>query len=122
MKTIEYDDAKEIKDLFVGRKIVSADKDQSTMTLDNGTVLKIVPNQGSCCSSGDYWLKDVAGFDNAIMNVEVIESTNDNYTLYSIFVYTEGIETAKEVAIIEGDDGNGYYGSGFTINVVEVES
>lgn len=122
MKTIEYDDAKAIKKLFVGRKIVSADKDQSTMTLDNGTVLEIVPNQGSCCSSGDYWLKEIASFDNAIMNVEVVESTEENYTVYSIFVYAEGIETANEVATIEGDDGSGYYGSGFTIQVVEVEA
>ena len=117
-----------IRDMFVGRKIVSTEieKDgnwpvyRGTLTLDDGTVLEIEANQGGCsCSAGDYFITSLATTDNIIMNVEVVDEVkNDGWEedhTYKIFVYTE--HEAIAAVEIEGSDGNGYYGTGFWIGV-----
>jgi hypothetical protein len=108
-----------IKSLFVGRKVVKAEG--SELTLDDGTVLQVIPNDGGCsCGAGDYYLDNLNKFDNVITDVEIkaVPDSNDtwesSYT-YQLFVYSGGISTS--VADIKGDDGNGYYGTGFDIYV-----
>lgn len=111
----------EIKSLFIGRKVVKAEG--SDLTLDDGTVLQIIPNEGGCsCGAGDYYLDNISKFDNVITNVEVKDFGGENGDwwdeathTYQIFVYSGGISTS--IADIKGDDGNGYYGTGFEIYV-----
>jgi hypothetical protein len=138
MTTYSYTD--DLSEVFVGRRIVKAEGDvpapnidgwfsgtppYGRLTLDDGTKVYVVGNEGGCiCSAGDYSLARVAAVDNIITAVKVIdESTGDgseDYATrrYQIFVVTEAGEL--NVAEFVGDDGNGYYGSGFHLAVVGV--
>ncbi len=109
----------EIKSLFIGRKVVKAEG--SDLILDDGTVLQVIPNDGGCsCGAGDYYLDNLNKFDNVITDVEIkavpdSDSEWESGYTYQLFVYSGGISTS--VADIKGDDGNGYYGTGFEIYV-----
>jgi hypothetical protein len=108
-----------IKDLFLGKRVVKAEG--SELTLNDGTILQVIPNDGGCsCGAGDYYLDNLNKFDNIITNVEVkavpySDSEWESGYTYQLFVYSDGISTS--VADIKGDDGNGYYGTGFEIYV-----
>jgi hypothetical protein len=108
-----------IKDLFLGKRVVKAEG--SELSLNDGTILQVMPNDGGCsCGAGDYYLDNLNKFDNIITNVEVkavpySDSEWESGYTYQLFVYSDGISTS--VADIKGDDGNGYYGTGFEIYV-----
>ena len=92
--------------------------DDTTLKLDNGKVLEILANEGcGGCSAGWYSVTELNGCDNAITNVEFDKETLDQYgeMSYKIFVYAEN-EKIKLVQV-DGDDGNGYYGTGYSITV-----
>lgn len=120
MERVGYYQEDRIKEILVGRRIVKAEL--TDLILDNGTILQIVPNDGGCvCGAGDYWLENINKFDNVITNVEVKDNTTeDDSTVYQLFVYSGGVSTS--VADIKGDDGNGYYGTGFDIHVKHTAS
>lgn len=68
-------------------------------------MLQIYPNVGCYgCESGNYYLQHIASVNNAITNVEFVEEFEDDcYYEHYIDIYDT--------------DGNGYYGTGYTINV-----
>ncbi len=105
--------------IWIYRKIVKVEND--TLYLDNGIELEIWPNEGcEGCSSGWYYLTELNDCDNAITNVEFIcENSEDSEyeTSYKIFVFAEN-KTIK-ILQVDGSDGNGYYGSGYSIIVRE---
>lgn len=108
---------KEIKELLLGHKIV-ADEAGDNLVLDNGTRLQINPNIGcGGCESGNYYLQHIASVNNAITNVEFVEDYDDDYHYkhYRIFVIADGVTT--ELLDVYGTDGNGYYGTGYEIDV-----
>lgn len=107
---------KEIEGLLLGHKVTVDDYDN--LVLDNGVVLQINPNIGcSGCESGNYYLEHIASVNNAITNVEFVEEFEDDcyYEHYKIFVIADGMTT--ELLDVYGTDGNGYYGTGYTIDV-----
>lgn len=124
---VEFDqnDAEEIAQLLVGRRVEKVS--ENTLLLDDGTLLEVQGNEGGCaCSAGDYDLTELNSVDNAIMSVSIEdryksdeERDEDDWyggaQIYTIFVYAEN-EKIK-LAEFEGDDGNGYYGTGFQITV-----
>lgn len=117
----DYCDEHEIKNLLLYRKIVEVDED--TLVLDNGTRLEVIANEGcGGCSSGWYYLTELNECDNVITNVEFCvdddSKDDDDDTSYKIFVYAEN----KKIKIlqVDGSDGNGYYGTGYSIRVREV--
>ena len=119
---IPYDDDAlvKMKELLLFRRIVQVS--DNTLELDNGVILEIHPNQGSCpgCCSGDYEIIALAGCDNAITNVELvcaeIDDVDSSYDQsYRIDVYAE--DERIRVLQVDGTDGNGYYGTGYTIFV-----
>lgn len=121
MKELYYYEENEIKELLMYRKIVKVDED--TLYLDNGIELKVLPNKGcGGCSAGWYSLSELNGCDNAITNVEFecedIEHdgywSDEGYS-YKIFVYAE--DTKIKIVQVDGSDGNGYYGTGYSIRV-----
>jgi hypothetical protein len=117
-RTIYHSDKKEIVELFVGKSVKKISDDQ--LELSDGTVLQIVPNVGGCiCGAGDYDIDYINECENIITNVELVVSESDygwdSQTVYDIFVYS-GHQKINLVSI-KGDDGNGYYGTGFWINV-----
>jgi len=107
---------KEIEELLLGHKVTVDDYDN--LVLDNGVVLQINPNIGcGGCESGNYYLEHIASVNNAITNVEFVEEFEDDcyYEHYKIFVIADGMTT--ELLNVYGTDGNGYYGTGYTIDV-----
>lgn len=123
--------------LLVGRRIVEAEKGsfdypgrsewderaEGRLVLDDGTTLYLLGNKGGCsCSAGDYELESVAAVDNVITSARVESNPDiDNWDsdgdgTYRIFVIADATEI--NVAEFTGSDGNGYYGTGFSLTVV----
>lgn len=124
-RTLNECNENEIKELLLGHKIV-ADENNDSLILDNGVVLQINPNIGCYgCESGNYYLEHIASVNNAITNVEFVNDyevndddyydEEDYYQHYRIFVIADGVTT--ELLDVYGTDGNGYYGTGYTIDV-----
>ena len=107
--------------LLRGRYVTSIDN--GTITLDDGTVLEVEGNE-ECggCGNGWYWLEQVykQGNSNArIMSAYVAYDEEDKDeegpSVYTIFVLVDGNPTQLPLATVRGSDGNGYYGTGFTL-------
>ncbi|MCW2768513.1 MAG: hypothetical protein JWO11_4472 [Nocardioides sp.] len=118
MSLLTEEDKQGITELLMGRKVVKVTDD--TLQLDNGTVLTLRGNEGGCaCSAGDYELTELNGVDNIITNVEFEDSpAGDDETgegFYRIFVFADNQRI--NLATFEGSDGNGYYGTGYAIEV-----
>lgn len=119
--TLYESDEAQIRDLLIGHSVRQTGPNE--LTLDNGTVLQVSGNEGcGGCSSGWYDVSALGEAPNAILSVDFTEgekADGSRYpeTVYSIFVYQEGIDP---VALVEvtGDDGNGYYGTGYHIDVL----
>ncbi len=119
--TFSHNETQEITDLLMGRKVVNVDKDIAT--LDDGRKLRFVGNDGGCaCSAGCYDLTDLNTVDNIITSVEFYDSPaadgEDGEGVYKIFVYADNARI--NLASFEGTDGNGYYGTGYAITVMDV--
>ena len=115
-RTLCEQNEKEIEELLLGHKVTV--DDCGNLVLDNGVVLKIYPNIGCYgCESGNYYLQHISSVNNAITNVEFVEEFEDDcyYEHYKIFVIADGVTT--ELLDVYGTDGNGYYGTGYTIDV-----
>lgn len=121
---LDENDLEELSALLVGRKVAKVD--ERTLLLDDGTVLDVRGNEGGCCcGAGDYELTTLNGVDNAIMSVQIDTGYKDGEEResyfdggeqwYRIFVYAQNEQLL--LAEFEGDDGNGYYGTGFQITV-----
>lgn len=140
-ETYTEDNAAEIAALLVGRRIVRAEKGsfdhpdrdvwgglaEGRLTLDDGTELYLTGNDGGCsCSAGCYPLEKVAAVDNVITSARVEAKPDNDYSdstedgTYRIFVFAENQEI--NVAEFVGSDGNGYYGTGFSLTVVRPET
>lgn len=112
-----------IKSLLMGRRVTKVN--DTTLELDDGRILKIRGNQGcGGCSSGWYEIEELNDCpNNAIFNVEfehTYDGDEDDYyrgnETYRIFVYAEN----EKIKLLEvnGSDGNGFYGSGYWIDVI----
>lgn len=135
-----HDDVDLLRDALFGRSIVSVEhfeegkgpkldgdyyRSEGVVTLDDGTKLYLAGNEGGCsCGAGDYYLSSLNDMPvNGITDVQ-IEATphtdrqyEDAYT-YKIFVLAMG-DKPVELAAFDGDDGNGYYGTGFWFTIVK---
>lgn len=123
-----HSDHQEIAKLLIGRKVTKVADD--TLALDNGQVMRLTGNDGGCaCSAGCYDLTELNGVDNIITKVEFVEdpsgdeydswNDDDDYRpgggFYKIFVFADNQKI--NLATFTGTDGNGYYGTGYTIEV-----
>lgn len=117
LKELYYDDEEEIKELLIGRKVKV---EKNNLILDNGIVLEIMPNVGcGGCNSGWYDIQELNEVDNAITNVEFVcePGSFDEYS-YKIFVFCE--DRRIKLLQVDGDDGNGWYGTGYSIRVKSI--
>lgn len=142
-------DADRLKELLVGRTITGAEiLDESPdkysagpvgiLSLSDGVKLRVYGNDGGCsCGAGDYPLNHLVGVEGIITNVDVEERPDGDYAecpvcgkencydsehtgFYRVFVVTEA-KGRSLVASFEGSDGNGYYGTGWWLEVVGSE-
>lgn len=140
-KELGYEElsAKTLKELLFGRLIVDVrpgDKnyfgglDTSALVLDDGTTVYVVPNEGcGGCVTGNWWIDKIAATNNAVTDVRWV---TDNYhsnpdigdcnERVQIFVYTESSTEAKEALPLAGYEDNGFYGYGFELYLVGVET
>jgi hypothetical protein len=109
-----------VEALLLGHAVAKVADDH--LLLDDGTLLKLVGNDGGCaCSAGCYDLTALNGVENIITAVEFEDDPggdgwNDDYAgAYRIFVFS-GNERIN-LATFEGSDGNGYYGTGYHVMV-----
>ena len=86
-------------------------------------ILEVIANEGcGGCSNGWYSITKLNEVDNAITDVQFIcddiepnEKNDYSDTSYKIFVFCE--DTRINLLQVDGSDGNGYYGTGYTITV-----
>ncbi len=121
-RTLDHENFGAIKELLLGRKVVRVQG--AILVLDDGTRLKFEGNSGGCsCSAGDYELTELNHVDNIITDVEFVYNPDDDgryeQGVYQIFVYADN--QRLNLATFEGSDGNGYYGTGYTIRVMREE-
>lgn len=120
-------------DFLIGKKIVEIKEPNfsnrevafAECVCSDGTILQISTNEG-CGGCRNGWSDinhdeffNLANHDNAIMNIKY--ERNDKYgDEYKAFIY---FDMEEKPAIVNFDDGtgNGYYGYGFWVNIVEVK-
>lgn len=115
----EHDEAG-IRELLLGHKVTKVL--ENVLVLDNGATLQFEGNMGCAgCASGNYELSELNGADNVITAVNLVnDPAGDGYEgsgIYRIFVVAD--HTVINLATFEGTDGNGWYGTGYTIDVSE---
>lgn len=122
-----YYDSDDLTPLLAGRYVTKVDGE--TLILDDGTVLEFEGNEGcGGCISGNYWLTELfqRGTPAArIMSAGVTTRLTDEDDEYSDAIYTLFVIVDDErlpLAEFEGNDGNGYYGSGFQVTVTRKEA
>lgn len=115
-----YQQEEKIAELLKWRTIKKVSDD--TLELDNGTKLRVVPNDGGCsCGAGDYRLDELNEVPNAITAVEfnITDEEPELYygekKTYRIFVLAENQKS--KLLEVSGNDGSGYYGTGYWIEV-----
>lgn len=111
----QEDNEEMIKKLLIGHSVKKVN--ENTLELDNGIDLSFYGNDGcGGCPSGNYDITELNECKNIITNVEFVDK-EDGYTehSYKIFVYAEN----KEIKLLQcdGDDGNGWYGTGYHIDI-----
>ena len=120
-ESIKHYNISELKEVFVGRKVTDTDKTAGVLTLDNGVKVRVIPNEGAdCCDSGHYFLENLESFEHVIMNVRVKDKEIKNKKRFDLYVYAAKVKAHQKVITVSGSDGNGYYGTGFSIEVMEV--
>jgi len=141
-KELCYDalNVKTLKEILFGRRIVDVrpgnknyydhGMETSALILDDGTTVYVVPNEGcGGCSAGNWWVENIATTNNAITDVRwVTDSYHSNPDIgdcsekVQIFVYTESSTEAEEILTLAGYEDNGFYGEGFELFLVGVET
>lgn len=116
--TLDETNKAEIEALLVGRTVTKVADD--TLLLDDGRRLQFVGHEGGCsCGAGDYDLTELNGVDNVITEVEFVDSPDGDYDdgdgHYRIFVFADNVRV--NLATFEGSDGNGCYGTGYSIHI-----
>ena len=118
---LSHSEEKQITELLLGRRIVEVDLKKGNLTLDDGTLLIIEPNEGcGGCNSGWYFLSDLQRVDNAITRVDFDcrGGADGSSAAYKIFVYADNEQV--NLLTVEGDDDNGYYGTGYSLSLIHI--
>lgn len=132
-KVLSQDDEQAIRELLMGRRIVSAERGEwkvgrwgenaeGRLTLDDGSTVLVAANEGcGGCGNGWYHVEHLATIENAITDVRLaVEGETDKYgegeQSYRIYVIAGGDEI--NAVQVDGDDGNGYYGTGYELFVM----
>lgn len=127
---VQWREREKLQELFAGRSIQFVDKEKGNITLSDGTVLRLEANQGcGGCTSGWYEIEKLSTVDHIITSVRVTETTfmarlkdwkgkfyREERQRYTLFVFAG--DKRLNAATVVGDDGNGYYGTGFTVRVI----
>lgn len=107
-----------VEELLLYHKIVfitKVDDMEAILTLDNGTELIVIGNEGcGGCAEGWYYIDDLNTCDNVITDVQCLTENDSADGKYHIFVYAE--DRRINCVSYDGSD-NGYYGTGYRLYV-----
>lgn len=119
---IRYHEEQRVRELLLGRRVVRVERDDvdggGRFVLDDLTVVDVYPNEGCPgCPDGWFELTHLAAVDNVITDVRLEETGDDDRgkQAYRVFVFADATEV--NLLAVEGDEGNGYYGRGYTLRV-----
>ena len=117
---LDHDDESALADLLLGHKVEKVADDH--ILLDDGTLIRVVPNRGCSCEAGDYELADLNSVDNIITAVTATEREipteyegDEPDRVYEVFVVAE--HKKLKLLSVSGNDGNGFYGTGYRLLV-----
>lgn len=115
---LEHCDQKEIESLLLGQQIVDVDLSRDSMTLSNGVKIDVLPNEGcGGCSNGWYHVEDMNKCEAVITSVRFEEVEIEGECAYAYRVFVLAADKEQIALSVEGDDGNGYYGTGYSLLV-----
>lgn len=121
MKTVlDQNDNKDIEKLLLGRRVITV-IGGDTLVLDNGVQIEVQPNEGcGGCASGRYELDELNSCEAVITSVRTDDDVAnaghwEDRHAYKIFVLAANKE--QVLLSVSGDDGNGYYGTGYQLRV-----
>ena len=107
-----------VEELLLYHKIVfitQVDDMEAILTLDNGTELIVIGNEGcGGCAEGWYYIDELNTCDNVITDVQCLTEDDSADGKYHIFVYAE--DCRINCVSYDGSD-NGYYGTGYRLYV-----
>lgn len=103
--------ADRLREVVIGHKLVAVEGE--TMTLDNGTRIKI-SGSSDCCAWGDATLGKIVDSEHVITGVRGVDDGDANKA--TVFLMTEA-GSAMEIAQ-EWDESNGYYFYGLYFTVM----
>lgn len=117
---IIYDmDARDLADQIVGKTVTSIDTAKRTLTLSDGTLLK-VEDTSDCCAWFDATLREGKLTQNAVTAVTATARDDDDYCEhYTLHVLAVDDEVCA--VEIDGTEGNGYYCHSINLEVVKPE-
>lgn len=104
--------ADRLREVVIGRKLTRVDGE--TITLDNGTQIRI-SGSSDCCAWGDATLGKIADSEHVITGVRSVDDGDPNKA--TVFLMTDA-GSAMEIAQ-EWDESNGYYFYGLYLTVSE---
>lgn len=111
--SIQQEDlADKLREVVIGRRLTSVEGE--TLTLDNGTQIKI-EGSSDCCAWGDATLGAIVDSEHIITGVRSAEDGDRSKA--TVFLMTES-GSAMEIAQ-EWDESNGYYFYGLYLTVTE---
>lgn len=108
-------------EVFTGHKIVNVeqiDDFTANITLDDGTVVQVKGNMGSCCSNGDFPITGIVESlpGGIIAGASVVAKDAEDFEeQFILFVMVD----SKKLPLVEFQGhNNGRYGSGFYLKVL----
>lgn len=115
-KVIGCGDEAATEELLVGKSVISVEND--VMTLSDGTEVHVLPNEGcGGCSSGWYQLDELNKCEAVITSVRLHCSDDDDYDAHTYKIFVLAANKEQVLLSVSGDDGSGYYGTGYTLIV-----
>lgn len=121
-KRIPYYEREELTKMLVGRSIVEASTEDAILVLDNGTRLEFDRSNSDCCSYID--LTCLRATNSIITDAKFQSKYEDGYEgegAYKTRLHVLTEAGPVDVAEAEGNASNGYYLSGFALDVRVIE-
>jgi hypothetical protein len=119
---IRYHEEQRVRELLLGRRVVRVERDDvdggGRFVLDDLTVVDVYPNEGcGGCEDGWFELTHLTAVDNVITDVR-LEETDDGRSKQAYRVFVVADATEINLLAVEGDEGSGCYGAGYTLHVL----
>ena len=111
---VEWRDEAGISSLLVGRRVVEVDVSEGTLSLDNGVKIS-VEGISACCAFYDVTSLNTVNNIITAAWVEVDPHPEAEEKTFRIFVFADNEKI--NLATLDGSDGTGYYGTGFSLVV-----